>query len=150
MFSKTDYAVVTEKALRNRRIRFAYRDRTNEPKDSGWRMMYDKNEDRLELVNPDKLYACDIKRLTRYFPEIETFIKEKVYTVAEYHVDKFELTRDKELTAVPNRMAGKNKYGVLMGGAHSHGGGAIFTADPADEKSFGKQAWEELIPEKSE
>ena len=112
-------------------------------------MMYDKDEDKFDLIDPDKLYACDIKRLIRHFPEIETFVKEKIYTVAEYHNEKYELIRDKELTAVPNRMAGKNKYGVLMGGTHSHGGTAIFTADPADEKSFGKQAWEELIPEES-
>lgn len=147
MFGKTDYAVVTEKALRNRRIGFAYRDHTNAPKDSGWRMMYDKDEDKFDLINPDKLYACDIKRLIRHFPEIEAFVKEKNYTIAELVGEQYDTMKDKELTAVPNRMAGKNKYGVLMGGAHSHGGAAIFTADPADEKSCGKQAWEELIPE---
>ena len=58
MFGKTDYAVVTEKALKNRKIGFAYRDRASAPKDSGWRMMYDKDEDKFDLIDPDKLYAC--------------------------------------------------------------------------------------------
>ena len=148
MLGKTDYAVVTKKALENGKIGFAYRKQSDGPKDSGWRMMYDRDEDRLDLANPDKVYACDIKKLIKYFPEIKSFLGEKKYTIAEDINGEYVCRKtDKMLSDVPNQMTGKNKYGTLVGGPGNNHGGVIFTADPADMK-HGKKEWETLIPEK--
>ena len=147
MIHKTDYAVVSKKALENGQIGFAYRKQSDGMKDSGWRMMYDKNEDRLDLANPDKVYACDIKKLVGYFPEIKLFLGEKKYTVVEYVGGEYICRKtDRELSDVPNQMTGKNKYGTLTGGPGNMHAGVIFTADPADMK-HGKKEWEKLIPE---
>lgn len=146
MLSKTDYAVVTEKALKSGKIGFAYRDKVGGAKDSGWRMMHDKNEDPYDLINPDKLYACDLKRLIRHFPEIQSFIKSKPFTVVALSGDQYECVMDKNLSSVPNRMAGKKKYVVFSGAGPGHGGSAIFTADPVDERTFGEKEWEKLLP----
>jgi len=144
MINRKDYAVVTEKALRSGHIGFAYRKRAVRPHDSGWRMMYDKQEDRLDLANPDKVYACDIGLLLDHFPELEAFLKEKKYTVVEEADGSYRCAlSDRELTAVPNKMADKDKYGAF---AENHGP-SVFTADPADMKSRGKKEWEKLIPE---
>ena len=93
MISKTDYAVVSEKALRTGTIGYAYKKHTALPKDSGWRMMYDKDEDMNDLLNPDKVYACKLGKLLKYFPEIKPFLGEKKYTIAEKTGDTFTCTR---------------------------------------------------------
>lgn len=148
MLNKKDYAVVTEKALKEGHIGFAYRTREGGMHDSGWRMMYDKDEDRLDLANPDKVYACEFGKLLKYFPEIEGFLKEKKYTIVEETDGAYRCTKtDKDLSDVPNKMTGKDKYGAVIG-AGGRGGGAIFTADPADMKSRGVKEWELLIPKK--
>ena len=146
MIRKTEYAVISLKALTNKHIGFGYRKEADGPKDSGWRLMYDRDESELDLVNPDKVYACEIGRLLNYFPELKEFLGEKKYTIVEEVDGGYTCKRiSKDLSEVPHKMTGKSKYKTFMGGGGSHGG-YIFTADPADMKHSRKE-WEDLIPQ---
>ena len=146
MLNKSEYVVVTKKALENKEIGFAYRIPAEGMKDSGWRMMYNKSENKLDLANPDKVFACDIKDLLKYFPEIEEFLKEKKYTYVEY-INGIYIKKktDKNLSDIPFRMSGKQKYNVIIGSGSTGGRGFIFTPDPKNMK-HNYNDWEELIP----
>lgn len=146
MINKNDYVVVSRKALEQGHIGFIYRDRSSSAHDSGWRMMYDKDENRLDLANPDKVYACDIKKLLKYFTDLAEIIKSRTFSVWQKQEDQWQLLgRDKELELVPHRMTGKTKYVALM---TRQGGGAIITADPKDLRHGRKvEDWEMLLPD---
>lgn len=139
MIHKTNFAVVSKKALENGHIGFAYRKPSDGPQDSGWRMMYDRNEDALDLANPDKVYNCTIGRLLKRFPEIKTFLNEKTRSVVEEIDGDYKSFRtDKELSDVPNLMSGKNRYMPYTGVA--------VTADPAEMRTHIKEPWETMLP----
>ncbi|MBQ8987911.1 MAG: DUF2185 domain-containing protein [Lachnospiraceae bacterium] len=146
MINKSDYVVVSKKALEEGRIGFAYRDGSRAPKDSGWRMMHIRDEDSLNLANPDKVYACDIRKIIKYFPDLTDILGSRSYSVWEKTGDKWELLgRDKELKLVPHQMSSKSKYAALM---TRSGGGAIITSDPKNMRhSRQAEEWEMLLPD---
>ena len=141
---KSEYVVVTRKALKKREIGFAYRIVPESMKDSGWRMMHDRNENKLDLANPDKVYVCNIKDLLKYFPEIEEFLGESKYTVVEKISGRYQMKKsDKNVSDVPFRMTGKKKYGVVLGFGGS-GGGVIFTPNSKAMRR-GYNEWEQIV-----
>ncbi|MBQ9015253.1 MAG: DUF2185 domain-containing protein [Firmicutes bacterium] len=146
--NKREYVIVSRKAIEEGAIGFMYRTRSPFAMDSGWRMMYDRGEDRLDLANPDKVYTIEIRKLMKYFPEItESILKTKKYCAYERSDGEYKLIpQDKDLDAVPFPMTTKEKYIVLING-HGSAGAPILTADPADMRAGRKiEEWEALLP----
>ena len=157
------YGVITVKALTEGHIGFAYKGVNHEGGETGWRLLYDKNEDPLDTSNPDKVYVCDIKKLVKYFPELKPFISDRHCYVFEEKDGAYVCTgtskKDAADIPVNCRLARKTRLMDGMGPASTR------SVDPVDDKSFfhnkpsqwgdvadnivhsRPSSWEDLLPE---
>lgn len=148
IFKDKHTAVVTKKALETGQIGLAYRVGSREAKDSGWRMLYDRNEEALDTANPDKVYVCELHRLLLYFPDIEQFLKEKKYSVMERKGTRWACTgRDSDLSSIPKTCMLPRK--TVMNDSIG-ADGFLVTADPEEMRHLTKakvRSWELLLPD---
>ena len=151
MINKRQYACVSQKAIEEGHIGFGYRAKSNSADDTGWRLMRSKDEDRLDLANPDKVFTCGIGKLLTYFPELTELIKSgKTGSVWEEEGEKLvQKARVKEFTedVVPNLMVGNIKFTATPGV------GVMMSSDPKSfhmGKRMGKEEWEQMLPEEKQ
>ena len=146
LFKNDKFAVITRKALVNGSIGLAYRNHGASAGDTGWRFLYDRNEDPLDTANPDKVYAANLARLQEYFPEIRGFLKAKNFTVLENTGGGWrEVSRGKDLSDLPAncRLPRKTRFNDGVGTAG-------ITSDPVEMRNLTKPKlaeWETLLPE---
>ena len=145
MIYKNQNVCVSRKAIQEGHIGFAYRTNKNSGDDTGFRLMYDKNESAIDLANPDKVYICKIKKFLVYFPEVEEMLHGKTGSVWEEQDGKLvQIARVKEFTedVVPHLMVGNVKFTSSMGV------GIIVSSDPKNflPRGLGTEEWEKMLP----
>ena len=133
-------AIVTEKALREGSIGFAYTALSRESGDTGWRFLYDSNEASQDTSDPDKIYICEMRRLQEYFPYLDS-LKGK----GNYERRNGQWFTVPELP--PNcRLPRKTRMNDGMVGF-------AVTVDPEDMRELkkgGMKEWELLLPQNRE